>query len=458
MQEFDLIVIGSGSGLDVANAVAEHGWRVAIIEKGRMGGTCLNRGCIPSKLLIHSADVAEIIRTAGLFGIKISGYSIDFESIVDRSNKIIDSDSDGIKNAFSKIDNPTLFSQQCEFVGEKTIAVGNETIRADNILIASGTRPAVPKIDGLDGNDGYLTSDEALRLIKQPRVLTIIGGGYVAAELAHFYGALGTEINIVQRRDLLLPDEDEEIAAKFTELYSKKYKIYLSYNTENVSKNDGIFHVRAKNSSSGKVIELESDQLLVATGRVPNSDTLNLSRTGVKADETGFIIVDKYLETNVKGIFALGDAVGRYPFKHNANHEAQYVFNNIIHRDRKVEVDYTAIPHAVFSWPQVSGAGYTEQELKKEKIEYNKATYPYIDTAMGKAIEDRDGLVKLLVSRIDGRILGCHIIGSHASILIHEVLIAMKSGPGAINSIARTVHIHPALSEVISRAAASSFA
>lgn len=454
MQEFDLIVIGSGSGLDVANAAAEHGgMKVAIVEKGRMGGTCLNRGCIPSKLLIHSADVAETIRSAGQFGVKVGEFSIDFQSIAKRTTGIVDSESDGIRSAFSEIDNPKLFSHECRFIGDKTISVGSETIQANKILIASGTRPFIPKIQGLDGS-GFMTSDEALRLKKQPRVLTIIGGGYIAAEMAHFFGALGTKVNIVQRGNLLIPHEDEEVARKFTQVFSKKYNVYLGYDTESVGKkNGGIFFVKARNSS-GKVISLESDQLLVATGRTPNSDTLDLGKTGVQVDGRGFVRVNKYLETNVKGIFALGDAVGRYMFKHSANHEAQYAFNNIMHADKKVAVDYAAMPHAIFSWPQVASVGHIEQELKKDRADYAKAVYPYIRTVMGEAIEDRDGFVKLLASRKDGRILGCHIIGAHASILIHEVLVAMKAGV-TIGSIARTVHIHPALSEVVSRAASS---
>jgi len=450
MKEFDLIVIGSGSGLDVANAVAQDGLRVAIVEKGRMGGTCLNRGCIPSKLLIHSADVAETIKGAGQFGINVSGYSVDFEKIVSRTNGIVDSDSDGIKRAFSEIDNPKLFPHECRFVGQKTISVGGQDIKAEKILIASGTRPTIPNIKGLEGT-GFITSDEALRLKKQPSTLTIIGGGYIAAELAHFFGSLGTKINIIQRHDLLVPDEDEEVSRKFTEVFSKKYSVYLGNSIESVVKSSDMFNVVAKNSS-GKRIEVESDQLLVAAGRMPNSDTLDLGKTGIRTEVDGFIAVDEYLETSVKGIFALGDAVGRYLFKHAANHEAQYAYHNLIH-EKKIPVDYTAMPHAIFSSPQVAGAGYTEQELKVKGIPYTKAVYPYIRTAMGEAIEDRDGFVKLLASK-EGKILGCHIIGSHASVLIHEVLVAMKLGT-SVQDIVRTVHVHPALSEVVARAAST---
>jgi dihydrolipoamide dehydrogenase len=451
VKTFDLIVIGSGSGLDVANAAAESGLKVAIVEKDRMGGTCLNRGCIPSKLLIHSADVAETIRTAGTFGINVHGYDVDFERIVGRSNSIIDSSSDGIMQAFSGIDNPKLFHGEGKFVAMKTMEVNGQAIKADKILIASGTRPKIPKIKGLDGT-GYLTSDEALRLAKQPKVLTIIGGGYIAAELAHFYGALGTKINIIQRGPTLVPAEDEQVAAKFTEVFGKKYDLYLGYETESVTKKGETFVVQARNASAG-AIELESDQLVVSVGRTPNSDTLDVAATGVQTDEKGFVTVDKYLETTTRGIFALGDAVGHFLFKHSANHEAQYAYNNIVREGKKIPVDYTGMPHAIFSSPQIAGVGYTEQALKREKIPYVKSVYPYIKTAMGEAIEDRDGFVKFLAAK-DGKILGCHIIGSAASILIHEVLVAVRLGAG-VSDIARAVHIHPALSEVVSRAASS---
>ncbi|MGC1930168.1 MAG: FAD-dependent oxidoreductase, partial [Candidatus Nitrosopolaris sp.] len=213
----------------------------------------------------------------------------------------------------------------------------------------------------------------------------------------------------------------------------------------------------AKEDATGKSLELKTDQLLIAAGRIPNSDTLDLEKTGVRVGEKGYIKTDKFLETDVNGIFALGDIIGRYLFKHNANHEAQYAANNILHPDKKVPVNYTAMPHAIFSSPQVAGVGFTEQELKKVGIEYQKSVYSYINTAMGHALEDRDGFVKFLADKTDGKILGCHIIGSEASILIHEVLVAMRAGDNGdtIDNITKTVHIHPALSEVVVRAAAN---
>ena len=465
MQEkFDLIVIGSGSGLDVANAAAsQHGLKVAIIEKDKMGGTCLNRGCIPSKLLIHSADVAEVIKNAGIFGIKVDGFSVDFEKIVERVNTITDSHSAAIRKSYENSDNPKLFAKECRFVGKKMIALGGTNVNdeviitAENILIASGTRPKIPKIKGLQ-ESGYITSDESLRLKRQPRSLTFIGGGYITCELAHFYGSLGTEINIVQIEEVLIPKEDKEISQKFTEVFSKKYNVYLGYDVELVFKDDSnIFHIVAKNKFSGKMLELNSEQLLIAVGREPTSDSLDIIKTDVKLDENGFVLVDQYLETNIKGIFALGDVVGRYQFKHNANNEARYAYHNMLVPDtKKVPVDYTAMPHAIFSSPQVAGVGFTEQQLSLKGIDYQKSIYPYIMTGMGEAIQDRDGFVKFLVSSNDKKILGCHIIGTDASTLIHEVLVAMKAGDGTVQNITKTIHIHPALSEVIARAAATS--
>lgn len=461
MQKFDLIVIGSGSGLDVANAASQHGLRVAIIEKDRMGGTCLNNGCIPSKLLIHSADVVETIKRAKLFGIEVHGYTIEFEKIVQRVNTITDSDSDQIRNAFKDVDNPKLFANECKFIGPKTISISEDSDRiltAEKILIAAGSRPRIPNIKGLEGT-GYLTSDEALRLKKQPHTLTIIGGGYIACELAHFFGALGTKINIIQHKDVLIPNEDEAVSQKFTEIFSKKYNVYVGYETEYVSRenDNNTFHVVAKEDISGKSLELVSDQLLIAAGRIPNSDTLDLEKTGVKLGEKGYIKTDSFLETEVNGIFALGDIIGRYLFKHTANHEAQYAYHNILHPDKKIPVNYAAMPHAIFSSPQVASVGFTEQELKKARIKYQKSVYPYMNTAMGLALEDRDGFVKFLTDKTSGKILGCHIIGSEASILIHEVLVAMRADDsgGTLDYILKTVHIHPALSEVVFRAAAA---
>jgi dihydrolipoamide dehydrogenase len=418
--------------------------------------------------LIHSSDVIETIKQAAKFGIVISGYAVEFQKIVQRVNDFTDHESEEIRSAFEGIKNPKLFSKECKFIGPKTIKLidnpnhddsEQNIIAGEKILIAAGTRPKIPSIAGLEETD-YITSDEALRLKHQPATLTIIGGGYVACEMAHFFGALGTKINIIQIDDVLLPNEDEDISQNFTRVFSKKYNVFLGYETEYVSKinEDGSMKFFVQSKKKSESLELVSDQLLIAAGRIPNSDTLNLDKTNVEVDVRGNIKTNMYLETNINGIFALGDIVGRYLFKHSANHEAKYAYNNIIHHNNKIPVDYTAIPHAIFTSPQIAGVGFTEQKLKNQnQIQYVKSIYPYINTAMGKAIDDQDGFVKFLVDKESRKILGCHIIGDQASILIHEVLVAMMSDDkhsGTIDNIVRTIHIHPALSEVVLRAAA----
>ena len=482
MQEYDLIVIGGGSGLDVANAAAQKGLKVAIIEKDKIGGTCLNRGCIPSKLLIHSADIVETIRRSNLFGINVENFSIDYQKIIDRVSKITDSDSESIKNSLLESKNPKLFTQKCRFIGYKKIILedkdtvhnnnnnnisnknenNSQILSSEKFIIAAGNRPHIPDIKGLD-ESGFITSDTALRLKKQPDILTFIGGGYIACELAHFFGSLGTKINIIQRNNFLIPTEDREISNKFTEIFEKKYNLYLGFDVKSVlsDKKEDNHAAVDKNkkfvtigkNNSGNSIEIESDQLIVSAGRKPNTDLLHLDKTGVEVNKKGFIVVNEYLETTTNGIFALGDIVGRYQFKHNANLEMQYVYNNILNSDHKKIVDYTAMPHAIFSSPQIAGVGFTEQELEKMNKPFKKSKYEYINTGMGEAIEEKNGFVKFLIDSKNRKILGCHIIGTDASTLIHEVLVSMRTGNGTIDNIVKTIHIHPALSEVVARAA-----
>ncbi|HLD81029.1 MAG TPA: dihydrolipoyl dehydrogenase [archaeon] len=454
-QTFDLVVIGSGTGLDVANACASRGLKVAIVEEGAMGGTCLNRGCIPSKMYIHCADVAEEIRGAKRFGITAKITKIDYASIVKRVRGVVDGESMDIESAFKKIDNPKLFKAHTKFIGVKKLLVGKDVVlRAEKFLIAAGARTTIPPIPGLD-KVPFLTSETALSLKKQPKVLTILGGGYIAAELAHFFGALGTKVSIVQRNVLLLPREDREVAEKFTDLFGKKYNVLTGHDVLKVELTGKAYSVtvQAKEGKDGKKKTLKSDALLVATGITPNSDSLEVTKTGLKPNARGFIPANEFLETSVPGIFTLGDIHGKYVFKHSANHEAKYAFNNILNPDKMIAVDYTAMPHAIFTSPQIAGVGFTEQELEESKAVYASVKWPYIRSGMGEAILDRDGFVKFLYEPHSLKILGCHIIGTHASTLIHEVLVAMKHGGGTLKSISDTVHIHPALSEVVQRAA-----
>ena len=448
MKSYDLIVIGSGSGLEVSAEAAQIGRSVAVVEQSAFGGTCLNRGCIPSKMLIHCADVMETIKSAGLFGIKAKVESVDWQHIMKRVYEEIDGEAQGIEEGNRHAPNIDVYKGAGRFVGHKTLEVNGEQIMGETVVIAAGSRPSVPEIPGLQ-EVPYLTSNEALRLPEQPRRLAIVGGGCIAAELAHFFGSLGTEITIIHRRPLMLREEDQQVSQQFTEVYERKFNMLLNAQVSRVSRNgDGLM---LDVSVDGRMEEVAADAVLFATGRVPNTDLLEVANTGVEVDDKGFVKTDEFLETAVPGIWALGDIVGKYLLKHSANLEAAHVENNILNPDNKVAVDYHAMPHAIFASPQVAGVGLTEEAAKEQGVNYSAATYDYYNTAYGSSIEDRDGFVKVLANPHSGEILGCHIIGSEASILIQEVVNAMRYRM-PVDTITQSIYVHPALPEVVQRA------
>ena len=448
MRSFDLIVIGSGSGLEVSAEAADRGLSVAVIESGPFGGTCLNRGCIPSKLLIHSADVMETIQRAELFGITAQVSAIDWDFIVKRASDTVDEDARMVEEGNRQHPNITVIKDTARFVGHMRVEVAGEEISAETIVVAAGTRPRVPEIEGLS-DVPFLTSDEALRLRKQPRKLVIVGGGYIAAELAHFFGALGSEVTIVHRGPRLLRQEDDDISQRFTEVYQRRFHMLLNTTINRASLRDG--EIVLDLASDGREESVTSDVLLVAVGRVPNTDVLDVAKTGVDVGEDGFISTDEFLETNVPGIWALGDIVGRYLLKHSANLEAAFVANNAFNPESKVPVDYHAMPHAIFASPQVASVGFTEREAGEAGVPFVTNTYNYYDTAYGSSIEDKDGFVKVLAHRETREILGCHIIGSEASMLIQEVANAMRVRM-TTDAITQAIYVHPALPEVVQRA------
>ncbi|MFC4541356.1 dihydrolipoyl dehydrogenase [Halosolutus amylolyticus] len=463
--EFDFLVVGSGSGLDVANAAANRGQSVAVVEKGPLGGTCLNRGCIPSKKLLYHAEVMETVDRADEFGIHVDVTDVDFADIVREVNEDVSGSAESIHHGLRTSNRHTLFEGQAEFADDRTIEItsgldAGKRARADTVLVAAGTRPAIPPIDGIESVD-YLTSREALQLETPPDHLVIVGGGYIAAELAHFFGTFGSDVTIVGRRRSFLPEADDEVAAAFTERYADRFAIHTGYEAVAAAESGGEVTVEARpyppawdDADERDGVTVTGDTLLVAAGRRPNSDTLNLAATGVETDANGFVETDEYLRTSADGIWALGDIVGEYLLKHNANHEARAVVRNLF-GDDPVPVDYTAMPFAVFASPEVAGVGAREQDLREADRAYATRTYRYEDTARGNAMKV-EGLVKVLAEP-DGEILGCHIVGPEASNLIEEVVVAMKAGTGTVWDIRESVHIHPALSEVVDRAFAGQF-
>jgi mycothione reductase len=462
MEEFDFLVVGSGSGLDVANVAANQGQSVAIVEKGPLGGTCLNRGCIPSKQLLYHADVLETVERADEFNIDVTVDGVDFADIVREVNEEVSGDAEGIRRGLESSSQHALFDGEARFVDEKTLEISSgeddgARLRAETILLAAGSRPAIPPIDGIESVD-YLTSTEALQLETPPDHLVVVGGGYIAAELGHFFGTFGSDVTIVGRRPNLLPTTDGDVAERFTDTYSDRFTVHDGHEVTSVAEENGSITVEARPYEYGEgggivdgadPVTVTGDELLIAAGRQSNADTLNLDVTDVQTDNHGFIETDEYLRTDADGVWALGDIVGEYLLKHNANHEARTAARNIFGEEIHA-VDYAAMPYAVFASPEVAGVGATEEELQSGGREYATNTYEYGDTARGDAMK-ADGMVKVLIDP-EGEILGCHIIGPEASTLIQEVVVAMKSGSGTVRDIREAVHIHPALPEVVDRA------
>ncbi len=323
-------------------------------------------------------------------------------------------------------------------------------MKADKIFIVSGARPAVPPLKGME-KVKYLTSDSVLNLETLPKSMVIIGGGYIAAEYGHFFSSLGTAVTIIQRSSRMLPGEEPEISELLTEEMGKRMKIFTNHEAIEVRENENLKTVVARNLSDGQAKEFSGEALLLAVGRVPNSDLLKPEKTGVELDKNGYIKVNEYLETRKKNIFAFGDAIGKQMFKHVANYEAQVAWHNAIH-DHKVKVDYTAAPHAVFTHPQVASVGMKEADAARAGYKTLVGKAYYKDTAQGAAMAEPKGFVKVIVERKTGQILGAHLIGPFASMLIQEITDAMASGDRSFLPIARGMHIHPAMNEVVQNA------
>jgi mycothione reductase len=450
MDRFDVLVVGTGSGMIVASTAVDNGFKTAVVDNGPMGGTCINRGCIPSKMLIYPVDVATLIQEAEKLGVNATVNSIDFKNIMNRMHALVDKDSGSQARAVESTPNLTWFKDRGEFIGDYKMQVGEHVITAEMIFIVSGARVGIPKVKGINEVD-YLTSDTVLDLEQAPKSLIILGGGYIGVEYAHFFAGIGTKTTIIQRPMRILPEEEPEISDLLKLEMQSRMDIFTGYEAIEVEHDGDAKKVIAKNRLDNSLKEFKAEALMVAAGRVSNADILKPDRTGVKVDDRGYIKVNDYLETNKKNIFAFGDAIGKEMFKHVANYEAGIAWHNAIH-DHKVKVDYSAAPHAVFCNPQVASVGMKEEEAKQLGYKIRVGAAIYKDTAMGAAMGMPDGFVKVIVERETEKILGGHIIGPEASILIQEIINAMNTENRSYVPIVRAMHIHPAMPEVVQNA------
>jgi mycothione reductase len=449
VKEFDLVIVGSGSGNAIPAELDD--WDIALVERGVFGGTCLNVGCIPSKMFVYAADVALQIRGSERYQVRSTLDGVEWPQLVDRVFGRIDPiAASGERYRVEDCANVTVFRGSGAFVDHKVLEVDGERIRSDRFILAAGARPFVPPIPGLD-DVPFHTSDTVMRLRELPRRLAVIGGGYIATELGHVFEAFGTEVTIINRGPRLLRSEDDDVSARYTEVASKRFDLRLGTGIMRVEQGpDGTIRVHIRTGGVDDVVEC--DQLLVATGRVPNSDQLRVERTGVKTDAAGRVVVHDDLQTDVEGIWAFGDLANRFQLKHVANAEAKVVFHNVAHPDAPRLMDHSVIPHAVFGNPQVASVGLTEHEAATEGVPFITASKDYATTAYGWAMEDTTSFVKLVAHAQTRELLGAHILGPQASILIQPLIQGMRFGQTVDQMAHDQMWIHPALSEAVENA------
>jgi dihydrolipoamide dehydrogenase len=446
MIEYDAIVIGSGAGMNVATKVARDGMKVAVIDRDPMGGTCLNRGCIPSKVMIHPADIIKTVQEAEKIGLYATIEGIDFDRLMKRTWKIVLGDRHEMEEGIRRDPNADFYNEVGAFVSDYTLKVGKETITAPKIVIASGARPFIPPIKGL-GEVGFLTNRNVFDIKEPPESLLIVGGGYIAVEFAHFFSSAGTKVTVVGRNPKLVPEEEPLISELLKLRLSKYVRIYTQHEVTSASKEGDEKALIAKSLADDKHYKFKGKEILVAAGRISNSDLLKPENSGVMVDENGWIRVDKNLMTTKPNIYAMGDATGKYQFRHTANYEGEVVWANLFKNRRKI-IDEHAVPHAIFTHPQIGAVGLREAEAK-ENHEILVGIKRYIETAKGYAMGEEDGVAKVIVDAASKRILGAHIIGPEAADLVQLVVDLMNAERGDFLPLTRTQVIHPALTEVV---------
>ena len=447
VKDFDVIIIGSGAALNLVEHSLSHGLKTALVDKGPIGGTCLNMGCIPSKKVIYPADVVDVIKNAKKFGIDVELKSVDFKKVLEETKESVDFESKSIEKSIKNVrmDNFSFYKTSANFVSDYSLDVGNgEIIKGKKIFIAAGARPMIPKIKRIDKID-YLTNENVFSLTTLPKSIAIIGGGYIGVEFAHFFSSFDSKVFIIQHNKQLVPNEEIEISYALKRSLEKKLEVFLGSEILEFKKEKE--RVKIIFDVSGLKKEIVVEKILIATGRVPNADLLNVEKTGVKLTDKGYISVNDSLETSKKNIWAFGDIIGKEMFRHTANYEANVALENGFHT-KKMKMVYDAVPHAIFTSPEIASVGLTEVKARKQGFDVAIGFSKFNSVAKGDTMKDEISFAKAVIDKKTDKILGFHIFGPNASILIQEIVFAMTKKLTR-RDIFDTIHIHPSMSEII---------
>jgi dihydrolipoamide dehydrogenase len=444
MLRYDAIVIGSGqAGNPLAQKLADQGWTVALIEKEHLGGTCVNTGCTPTKTMIASAQVAHYARNAGNWGVQAGDVRVDLPTVVARKDRIVNQWRSGVEKKTADRKNLHLYRGAARFTGPHKIRVNQEEIESERNFINTGTRTAIPQLEGLDRID-YLTNASIMELRELPKHLLVIGGGYIGLEFGQMFRRFGSDVTIVHRDDHLLPREDADVTDELQKALEKEgIRFLLKAQTTSVDKQNG--QIVLKVEIAGRSETVRGSHLLVATGRRPNTDDLGLESTGVQMTPEGFVKVNGRLETNVAGIWALGDVKGGPAFTHISYNDHQVVYGNLI-EGKKLTTDGRLVPYAVFTDPQLGRVGMTEKEARKagHKLKVGKIPMSWVARAIER--DETAGLMKLVVDADTDRILGAAILGCEGGELVQILeFVMLASAPYTL--LKGAVYIHPTLAE-----------
>jgi len=440
--KFDVIVVGSGqAGVPLATRLARAGKRVLLAERGELGGTCVNTGCTPTKTMIASARAAHVARTSARLGVRAGPVEVDLPAVVDRKDAIVRRWREGVEKRLRGAgDRLTLVRGQARFTGERRIEVAGQTHTAEVVVLDVGARPVTPPLEGLESVP-WLDYETVMQLRELPAHLLVLGGGYIGCEFGQMFRRFGPQVTIVDVVPHLLSREDPEISSALEAVFRDEgIGLELGAGAERVSGSAGRIGLRL---SSGK--ELRGSHLLVATGRRPNTDDLGCDAGGIALDPKGFIVADDEYRTSAPGTYAVGDVIGQPQFTHTAWDDHRILFDLLLGRSRRGR-NGRHIPYTAFTDPQVAGVGLTEREARERGIPYEVATMPFAEVARAVEIDEKAGVMKVLLDPKTERVLGAAIVGSEAGELIHIFVTLMQSGAPA-RVIVDAEAVHPTFAE-----------